>query len=452
MSLSRRIRSSAYLFTLALIDAFFLLDLLPGMIHTAFVTNLYRKINFICCIQTYISFVASFSHIWMVLAFTAERFYAVNFPLKHMSQCTSNLSRIVILIIIVPALLCYIHPAFFVSGVDNRGQCREKDHYERYLHNLNIIDTIMTMFLPFILVSILNILIIRKLFCSKTFRQHVFANGSRYHYRRTSDWNKTVNLSPIQQPSTISNLPQTSPLSSSYSQRITRPFRLTTTQRTVALYRTFTNSESPPINPPSINNNSNLVNEQQQTTINPKTKQISSSKRHESAQRHVLTELRLTKMLLAISLTCLLLNFPSYYLRFIFLYEQARASSLPPVEIIHSNEIDFSFYRDVIFLFLSYLSYSINIVIYLLFGGNFRRALKRLFSLKKSKRSENFNSTMRGKNYYYNDKLYDYESTGITVTSANISMRSQSKSFKLRELASVRRQLNQQPSILSQQK
>ena len=224
---SRRIRSSAYLLTLALIDAFFILDLLPGMMHTAFFPNLYRKINLICNIQTYISFVASFIHIWMVLVFTAERFLAVNFPLKHMSQCTPNVSRGTIFLIIIPTCLCYIHPAFFVSEVDNRGQCREKDNYERYLNNLNMFDTIMTMFLPFILVTILNILIIRKLFCSKTFRQHVFANCSRYQCRRTSNWTKTPNPIPIQKtpsPSSVSNLPQTSPLVSYRSQRMIRPF------------------------------------------------------------------------------------------------------------------------------------------------------------------------------------------------------------------------------------
>ena len=422
----RRIRSSAYLFVLALIDVFFLLDLLPGMIHTSFDANLYRKINFICNIQTYISFVASFVHIWMVLAFTAERFLAVNFPLKHMSQCTPNVSRAVILIIILPAFICYIHPAFFVSEVDDKGQCREKDGYERYLTNLNMIDTIMTMFLPFILVSIVNILIIRKLLCSKTFRQHVFANGSRYQCRRTSNW--------PQKPTPDSNTP--APLSMPTflfrSQRIIHSFTLANSQEKPPVYKTFTNSDSstPPVT---------------ETTKSPsimlKTKNA-ISKRNESAQRHVLTELRLTKMLLAISLTCLSLNFPSYYLRFMFLYSQPSTSSsssdMPP-----SNDLDISFYRDMIFHYISYLSYSINLVIYLLFGGNFRRALKHLCSLS-SKRSDNFNSRHLGKRSYLKDKMYDYDSPGVTLTSPNSSLRSHTKSFKLREQANNRLTQRQQ--------
>ncbi len=418
------------------------------MIHTAFFPNLYRKINFICYIQTYISFVASFLHIWMVLAFTAERFFAVNFPLKHMSRCTPNLSHGIILIIVIPSFICYIHPAFFVPEVDDSGQCREKDGYKSYLNNLNMIDTIMTMFLPFILVSILDILIIRKLFCSKTFRQHVFANGSRYQCRRTSNWAKKTNSTPIQQtPSPtpppqpiVPNVQQTSPLLSYRSQRSTRSFRLTTTPRTASLYRTFINSDSSQTNLTNNNNsNFNSLNEQQQQqpTSTVKTKQTSSAKRNESARRHVLTELRLTKMLLAISFTCLLLNFPSYYLRLIILYEQSKGSS-SSFDMSNSNENDFAVYRNLFFHCLSYLSYSINIAIYLLFGGNFRRALKRLFSLT-SKRSENFNSTLRGKKLYY-----DYDSTGEGLASPNSSLRSHNKSLKLREQASLRRTLHQQ--------
>jgi hypothetical protein len=382
----------------------------------------------------------------MVLAFTAERFFAVNFPLKHMSQCTTNFSRGIIFIIIIPALICYIHPAFFIPEVDNVGQCRERDGYERYLNNLNMIDTIMTMFLPFILVSILNILIIKKLFCSKVFRQHVFANGSRYQCRRTSNWSQKTNPTVVKQISSSPPLINLSQTNAYRSQHITRPFRLTTTQRTLCLYRTFTNSESSQING---KNNNNPINEQQQPM--PKAKQTSSSKRNESAQRHVLTELRLTKMLLAISLTCLSLNFPSYYLRFMFLYKKSSGS---PSDETNSNVLDIAFYLGIIFHQISYLSYSINIVIYVLFGGNFRRALKRLFSLTPKKRSENFNSTLRGKNFSLHEKpsgnMYDYESTGITTTTPNSSLRGYSKSFKLREQASLRRTLRQQQILMCQ--
>jgi hypothetical protein len=183
-----------------------------------------------------------------------------------------------------------------------------------------------------------------------------------------------------------------------------------------------------------------------------RTKQTSSSRRNESAQRHVLTELRLTKMLLAISFTCLSLNFPSYYLRFMLLYEKSKGSSSS--DETNSNETDFSIYKGVIFHYMSYLSYSINIVIYLLFGGNFRRASKRLFSLASS-RSEGSNSASRGLSSFYNEKQYgnmhDNDSLGMTSGSLDSSARCYSKSFKLREQASLRRTLHQQQAFMSQQ-
>ncbi|CAF1645217.1 unnamed protein product [Adineta ricciae] len=361
----RRLRSSSFLFLLAVGDVFFLIDLIPGWINTNFFRSLYHGTTVICKIQTYVSFVASFIHIWMVLAFTAERFLAVNFPLRHMSQCTPRLSRTIILIIISPALVFYIYPSFFASEVDKYGQCREKESHVQYLTHINTIDTIMTMFLPFIVVSILNVLIIRRLFCSNTFRKHVFDNGSSYQCRRTSSWTST--------PTCAS-----------------------------------TRSEKSP--------------------IVPRKKQ-----RQDSTRRHILNELRLTKMLLAISLTCLSLNFPSYYLRLIIFYEQANGDSA-----IDERYSSFALYRDILLHNLSYLSYSVNIVIYILFGANFRRALKRVFvpnkrvnsKLLKLKAISNDNDTWS----------LDY-SIAETTSSFIGSLRSRSKSPKLREQPALHREL-----------
>lgn len=425
------------------------------MVHAAFISDLYRRIHFICYIQTYISFVASFIHIWMVLVFTAERFFAVNFPLKHMSQCTPNLSRLVILIVIIPAFISYIHPAFFVSEVDNEGQCREKDGYESYMKTINTIDTIMTMFLPFILVSVLNILIIRKLFCSKVFRQHVFANGSSYQCRRISNGNKRSDATQIKYI-TSSVPPQSNFILSHNCQRFVRTSRPVASQPTSAVVcRTYNSCESLNAsltnNKEHHNNSHNHALNDHQSSIklksNLKAKYNLISKRHESAHRHVLTELRLTKMLLAISLTCLSLNFPSYYVRFIVLYrlskENSSSSSSPPPpssDTANATESDFELYRGVIFHCMSYLSYSINIFIYLLFGGNFRRALKRLFSLKSS-HSDNLTATFRQKALIYHDQNYgnlaDYDSTLMTSSSLNGSLRSFTKTFKSREQSNL---------------
>ena len=287
----RRLRSSSFLFILAINDVLFLVDLLPGWISTIFLRTFYHNANLICKIQTYVSFVASFVHIWLVLAFTAERFFAVNFPLKHMSQCIPRLSRVIILLIVIPAIFFYIYPAFFATEIDKYGHCREKESHLHLLNLINLIDTILTMILPFILVLVLNLLIIRKLFCSNAFRKYTFDNGITYQYRRTSNW-------------TQAEANRRKPLS-----------------------------------------------------------------RHQSIPKQIFTELRLTKMLLTISLTCLSLNFPWYYSRLIIFYNPNRDLNLT----------FWTFYKDILFHYMSYLSYAINILIYFLFGTHFRRVFKRVF-------------------------------------------------------------------------
>jgi hypothetical protein len=306
----------------------------------------------------------------MVLAFTAERFFAVNFPLKHMSKCTPKCSRTMIFIIATPAVLFYIYPSFFASEVDKYGQCREKESHVHFLNHINIIDTIMTMFFPFILVSILNILIIRKLFCSNVFRKHVFDNGSIYQYQRTRHWTY-------------------------------HPAYLRKKQDKKSIY---------------IDKSFSTIRKNQQ--------------RHESARRRIFTELRLTKMLMAISLTCLCLNFPSYYSRLIIFYEQTKDDLIP-----NENYSPFALYRDVLFHYLSYLSYSINILIYILFGAHFRRVFKKVFL---SKKKFNFN-ILKFKSFNADNDTWSLEySIGETTASLNGSIPGYSKS---REHTSARREL-----------
>lgn len=155
--------------------------------------------------------------------------------------------------------------------------------------------------------------------------------------------------------------------------------------------------------------------------------------RQDSTRRHVLNELRLTKMLLAISLTCLSLNFPSYYLRLIVFYEQANDDLT-----VDERYSSFALYRDILLHNLSYLSYSVNIVIYILFGANFRRALKRVFVPNKK-----INSKLLKLKAISNDNdtwSLDY-SVAETTTSFISSLRNPSKSPKHREQATLHREL-----------
>ncbi|CAF0880178.1 unnamed protein product [Didymodactylos carnosus] len=373
----------------------------------------------LCKIETYVSFVAAFVHIWTVLAFTAERFFAVTSPLKHMSRCTTSTSHQVIPIILIPAFLFYIYPAFFAAEVDDKGQCREKPEHVRHLNNMNIVDTFMTMFLPFILVSVLNILIIRKLFCSETFRMYVFENGSRYHTRRTSNWTTNRSIKMEQSSVARSSVPS-SPQKSANPQTQAIPSTKSYVQQQqqhTAVYRTFTNRSS-------SRSSLNTVAEKQQAiqTSHPQPphrtfqslRSVSGKRRPESV-RNILTEVRLTKMLLAISFTCLSLNFPSYYLRLMMFYQNTKDNNNNNQTTMDENKIKMITYRDMILMYLSYLSYSINILIYLSFGGNFPRALKRLCCTAVKHKSKNEREN--------NAALFSTTARAITAYTGDISPR-----------------------------
>jgi hypothetical protein len=153
--------------------------------------------------------------------------------------------------------------------------------------------------------------------------------------------------------------------------------------------------------------------------------------RTDLTRRHILTELRLTKMLLAISLTCILLNFPSYYLRLIIFYEQTKDDDLKSNEI-YSN---FALHRDVLLHYMSYLSYSINIVIYILFGANFRRALTKVFLPGKK-----FNSNLLKLKSFANDN--DTWSLDHSIAETNASLNGSIRVYpKSREQISLRRKI-----------
>ena len=98
-------------------------------------------------------------------------------------------------------------------------------------------------------------------------------------------------------------------------------------------------------------------------------------------------------MLLYISSTCILLNLPSYCLRLLLFYQQTQHN------FINENYTIQILYRDVLTHYLSYLCYSINIIIYILFGKHFRCTLKKILFIKKNL----INNSIQMKSFYTNE-------------------------------------------------
>lgn len=74
-----------------------------------------------CHLIVYLTGVSSFLSVWLVLAFTVERFVAVKYPLLRQSVCTVTRAKITIAILVVFAMGIYIPSPIFASISTNKG-------------------------------------------------------------------------------------------------------------------------------------------------------------------------------------------------------------------------------------------------------------------------------------------------------------------------------------------
>lgn len=159
----RRTSSNFYLASLAISDTGFLLSLFItwlGMVEV----KLYDTQGF-CQFFTYLTTVCSFLSAWFVVSFTIERFVAVRYPLQRQWLCTVNRAKKIILTItIIGLLIC--SPILLFSKVEatnsflNSTMCTLDDEWQKWASAYNVIDTVLTFVVPFILIVILNALII----------------------------------------------------------------------------------------------------------------------------------------------------------------------------------------------------------------------------------------------------------------------------------------------------
>lgn len=83
----RKTSSSFYLGALAICDTGFLISLFVTWMELMGYTALFNRAGF-CQFFIYLSTLCSFLSVWLVVAFTVERFVAVRYPLRRKSMCT----------------------------------------------------------------------------------------------------------------------------------------------------------------------------------------------------------------------------------------------------------------------------------------------------------------------------------------------------------------------------
>lgn len=119
-----------------------------------------------CQIMLYLQYMARFLSSWFVVFFTIERFIAVSFPLRRRDICDPKSAfRVVRVAVIVAAVYCVFKPILSGSYAAINGDplCTSVKEYQYLSFILDSIFGVTITFIPFVLITILNLLIIRKL-------------------------------------------------------------------------------------------------------------------------------------------------------------------------------------------------------------------------------------------------------------------------------------------------
>ncbi|XP_015515523.2 thyrotropin-releasing hormone receptor isoform X1 [Neodiprion pinetum] len=343
--------SSYYLAALASADFGFLVALLLVWLNNTVGWQVFNKAGW-CETLVYISAVCSSLSVWLIVAFTVERFIAVQYPLHRPYMCTIARAKTIVLALVVLALVSHSY-AFITAGVipaqDGTEVCELRMEYHETMRIISIVDSIASLIAPLILIILMNTMITVNLIrFSRRFKQ---GPGVSTHFpnRERSD----INLNQIPNASSSNNGAVGMTLVPEIG------WRRNPSQQS------FHSSKS---------NHSHHSRHLPQTTsaaIYPRctyggnTKDGSASSRNPASPRN---QQSITKMLLLISTVFILLNLPSYVIRLcVFFFTLARKET--PLLLWCIQQF---------FMLLYYTNFSINFALYAMCGITFRRCLKQL--------------------------------------------------------------------------
>ncbi|XP_043584033.1 thyrotropin-releasing hormone receptor-like [Bombus pyrosoma] len=350
-----RIRSSSYyLAALATADFGFLVTLLLVWLNNTLGWKVFNKEGW-CETLVYVSAVCSSLSVWLIVAFTVERFIAIQYPLHRPHICTIARAKTIVLVLVILALASHSY-SFVTAGVINRDgedYCDLKVEYLETMKIISIIDSIASLIAPLVLIIVMNTMIMRNLLrFSRRFKQSS-TTSTDCPSREQSD----INLNQIPSAGSSNNGAGGINLGPVVGGR--RP----------PSQQSFHSSK---------NNHSH--HSRHQTTSAPSSTPRNACQLPEIATRciHIRSSSRnlvstrnqqsITKMLLLISTVFILLNLPSYVIRLcVFFFTLAR-----------KNTPDLLWCLQQFFMLLYYTNFSINFLLYAMCGITFRRCLQQL--------------------------------------------------------------------------
>ncbi|KAH6924681.1 hypothetical protein HPB50_021822 [Hyalomma asiaticum] len=189
--------SSFYLGTLALSDFGYLFLMAFVWLDKQGVKMLNKR--GVCQGILYLSSAFSFWSVWLTVTFTAERCFAVQCPLWRLQLGTRCRARVTVGATAAASLLLNAYLLLLTDVIveeDGASACHHRPEFEQILHYTNIMDTVVTLIVPFILIVIMNFMIGRALYLFNARRRLQRVNSAQMDSADPDNRNTSSGCSP----------------------------------------------------------------------------------------------------------------------------------------------------------------------------------------------------------------------------------------------------------------
>ena len=224
--LRRRVMSKLstyiYLAVLSLADTFVLyVGLMRMWVGELAGFDLRDQHDWLCKITVMLLYISSDYSVWLIIAVTVERYIVVCHPLKASSLCNNSRAKKVIFLILFLTFAINVHFLWTIEihyeslgNNQTKGKCLGTRDHEVLVDQIwPWVDAVLYSFLPFVVIMVLNILIIRQVLAAHRGREELQSGSSfgdparRDHSRGDPGTKLTVMLLTVSFTFLVTTLP-----------------------------------------------------------------------------------------------------------------------------------------------------------------------------------------------------------------------------------------------------
>lgn len=169
-----KVSTYSYLAVLAIMDISVLYIGLLRMWFGQLTVDVLDISNWLCKGLTFLGYVCSDSSVWLIIAVTIERYIAVCFPLRAPRMCNTRRAFIVIVMVIFTIvqinghMLWTVELSYIYPNGSTVSKCGASPNHKTLIKEIwPWVDAAIYSFVPFVIITILNIQIIRQVLYSR---------------------------------------------------------------------------------------------------------------------------------------------------------------------------------------------------------------------------------------------------------------------------------------------